>query len=66
MAQPSDDGEWMTIEEVARHLRMAPTTLSKLVAAGDFPAVRVGPRFWRIHRDTIAALKKAATEKAAS
>lgn len=55
MATPSADDEYLTTDEVARRLRVHPTTILRLLgpAAGDnpdrIPAVRIG-RVWRIPR----------------
>lgn len=55
MSTPSADDEYLTTEEVARRLRVHPTTILRRLGALDdadssrIPAVRVG-RVWRIPR----------------
>ena len=55
MAKPSAEDEYLTTEEVARRLRVHPTTILRRLGAMDdadparIPAVRVG-RVWRIPR----------------
>ena len=55
MAAPSADDEYLTTDEVARRLRVHPTTILRRLGAVDdpdptrIPAVRVG-RVWRIPR----------------
>ena len=54
MAEPTDD-EYLTTDEVAKRLRVHPTTILRRLGAMDdadptrIPAVRVG-RVWRIPR----------------
>ena len=50
-AVPSDD-EVMTIDEVARYLRVAPSTVYRQAREGRIPARRVGHR-WRFSRTAI-------------
>jgi len=55
VAAPSADDEYLTTDEVARRLRVHPTTILRRLGAVDdpdptrIPAVRVG-RVWRIPR----------------
>ena len=55
VASPSADDEYLTTDEVARRLRVHPTTILRRLGAVDdpdptrIPAVRVG-RVWRIPR----------------
>ncbi len=55
MTTPSADDEYFTTEEVARRLRVHPTTILRRLGVMDdgdatrIPAVRVG-RVWRIPR----------------
>ncbi|MGH2451922.1 MAG: helix-turn-helix domain-containing protein [Candidatus Limnocylindria bacterium] len=55
MTGPSPESEFLTTEEVARRLRVHPTTILRRLGAMDdadpsrIPAVRVG-RVWRIPR----------------
>jgi excisionase family DNA binding protein len=42
----------MTLQEVARFLRVHPMTIYRLIQRGDLPAARVG-RSWRFRKDQI-------------
>ena len=42
----------MTVEEVARYLRVHTMTIYRLIQRGDLPAMRVG-RGWRFKKDQI-------------
>jgi excisionase family DNA binding protein len=42
----------MTVEEVARYLRVHTMTVYRLIQRGELPAVRVG-RSWRFRKDQI-------------
>jgi excisionase family DNA binding protein len=42
----------MTIEEVARYLRIPKSSVYKLARAGRIPGQKVG-RHWRFHRATV-------------
>ncbi|MDR7420066.1 MAG: helix-turn-helix domain-containing protein [Armatimonadota bacterium] len=42
----------MTVEEVARYLRVHAMTVYRLIQRGELPAVRVG-RSWRFRKDQI-------------
>lgn len=52
--------EWLTTDEVAAHLRMASSTVIRLIKAGEIPAKRFG-RQWRILAKTVAAWEQAAS-----
>jgi excisionase family DNA binding protein len=59
MSDPSDPqasapmlGRFMTVAEVARHLRVSNMTVYRLVNSGQLPAVRVG-RGYRIREDDV-------------
>ena len=55
--------EIMTVEEVARYLRVVERTIYRLVKRGDIPAARVG-RQWRFERASIDEwLRQTATKK---
>jgi excisionase family DNA binding protein len=43
----------MTVQEVARYLRVHTMTVYRLIQRGDLPAVRVG-RSWRFRTDEIS------------
>ena len=38
--------EWMSIAELAKELGMSQMTLYRVIAAGEFPAVRIGRRLF--------------------
>lgn len=44
--------ELMTVEELARHLRVTNRTIYRLLKKGDIPAVKVGHK-WRFDKDAI-------------
>lgn len=44
----------MTVEEVARHFRLASSTIRSLAAAGDIPAQKIGGS-WRFDRNKVKA-----------
>lgn len=46
--------EVMTIEQLAKYLQIAKSTLYKLSQEGRIPAQKVG-KHWRFHRDAIDA-----------
>lgn len=46
------ENEIMTVQELARYLRLAEATVYKLAQAGEIPGVRVG-RTWRFKRELI-------------
>ncbi len=43
--------EWLTIDEIAKDLRVHPATVRNLIRQGDLPAILVGKRTYRIHRN---------------
>ena len=45
-----------TRREVAKILKITPQMVSVLIANGDLPAIRLGPRMTRISRADLAAL----------
>ena len=49
-SQPSDSV--MTIEELAKYLKLSKSTIYKLCAEGKIPGQKIG-RHWRFHRDVI-------------
>jgi len=49
---------WVTVEEVADHLRVKPNTVYKLIERNDLPAHRVG-KLWRFAIEEIDAWVKA-------
>ncbi len=65
MAARADEGEIMTLEEVARYLRLSNQTIYKMVQGGEIPGVKIGKE-WRFRRsvldewlDTAIALSRA-------
>jgi excisionase family DNA binding protein len=46
------DGEILTVDDVARFLRVPKSTVYKLARAGDLPASRIG-KHWRFLRHEI-------------
>ena len=49
---PSVMGRFLTVAEVARHLRVSNMTVYRLVKSGQLPAVRVG-RGYRLQEDDV-------------
>ncbi|MDR4483645.1 MAG: helix-turn-helix domain-containing protein [Nitrospirales bacterium] len=49
---------WMTIDEVAKYLKVSKETLYKMVQQNQFPASKLGNQ-WRFNRDTVDAWLKA-------
>ena len=56
----SENIELMTVREVAGALRCSPDRVRRLVRLAEMPAVRVGPRAWRIPTAHVRALLAAA------
>lgn len=48
----TDDNQVMTVQEVARYLRMKPVTMYRHAAQGKLPGFKVGAA-WRFKRKTI-------------
>ena len=46
VSKPSQRREWMSIAEAARELGLSQMTLYRVIAAGEFPAVRIGRRLF--------------------
>jgi excisionase family DNA binding protein len=44
---------YLTVQEIARHLRVSKMTVYRLIHAGDIPSVQVG-RSYRVHRNAVA------------
>lgn len=44
----------MTIDDLAKYLKLSKSTLYKLCAEGKIPGIKVG-RHWRFHHETIDA-----------
>lgn len=45
--------QWLKVSEVAELLRLPRTRAYELIQRGDLPAVRVGVRSIRVHRDEL-------------
>ena len=52
---PSWDDEYLTVNEIAQHLKLNPQTVRNWIDAGSLPAVRVGRRV-RIRRADVDRL----------
>lgn len=48
MTTTTSDNAWLTVQEIARYLRVSKMTVYRLVESGELPSVRVG-RSIRIH-----------------
>jgi excisionase family DNA binding protein len=48
----SQQPEVMTLDEVAKYLRMGQSTIYKLVNNGDLPAFKIGGS-WRVQRELL-------------
>ena len=51
MAKPTPDPV-MTIDDLAKYLKLSTSTLYKLCAEGKIPGQKVG-RHWRFHREVV-------------
>lgn len=49
-----DADMWMTTADVAKELRVHPSTVRYWIASGALSAMRVGERQWRIRRSDLA------------
>lgn len=50
------DSAWMTTPDVADHLQVTDRTVRRMIAAGELPAYRLGPRLLRVKRSDVDAL----------
>ena len=57
----SDNGEVMTIEELAGYLKISESTLYKLAREGALPGTKVG-KHWRFHREAVVEWLKSCPE----
>lgn len=55
---------FLTVDEVARYLRLSAMTVRRAILAGELPAVRAG-RQYRVHRDKLAEFIELPSEQAA-
>ncbi len=53
----SPPGAVMTIDDLAKYLKISRSTLYKLAQEGKLPAQKVG-RHWRFHREAVDAWLK--------
>jgi excisionase family DNA binding protein len=58
-----EPGAALTVAQTADLLGVAPNTLYRWIAAGHVPALRVGPRVWRIPRKWIDEQLDGTTKK---
>lgn len=56
----ANEGEYRTVAEAARQLKVSVSTIWRWINAGSLTAYRVGPRRIRIRREDLAALIKPA------
>jgi excisionase family DNA binding protein len=45
--------EWLTVPEVANHLRIPRSRAYELIQGGELPAVRIGERSIRVNRTEL-------------
>lgn len=57
-------GVFLSVDEVARQLRLEPRTVRRLIRRGEIPAVKVGKQ-WRVPADALAGLRAEARAAAA-
>jgi excisionase family DNA binding protein len=50
------DRGWLTVPEAAEELRIPRTRCYELIAQGELPAVRIGERSIRVHREELERL----------
>ena len=46
-------GRWLTVAQVAEELRIPRTRAYELIGRGELPAVRLGTRSIRVHREQL-------------
>jgi excisionase family DNA binding protein len=49
---PDGSSEFVTVAEVARHLRVSNMTVYRLINAGDLPALRIG-KSYRLREEDV-------------
>ena len=47
------DNKVLKLKEVARFLRVHPTTLYRMVRRGEIPCYKVGPASWRVNVEDL-------------
>ena len=45
--------EWMKVPEAAEHFRVPRSRMYELIQSGQLPAVRIGERSIRVHREEV-------------
>jgi excisionase family DNA binding protein len=53
------EDELLTVDEVATKLKVSPATVRRLLAKGDIPARKIGPRQWRVSSAALTAYLRA-------
>jgi len=46
------DDEFLTVEELAKKLKVNPRTIQRLIERKELPAIRIGKQ-WRFRRETV-------------
>lgn len=49
------DGTLLTVDEVAKYLRLKPETIRSMARRGDLPAIKLG-RVWRFRSSSISQI----------
>ncbi len=52
MVQSPDGSAYVTVAEVARHLRVSNMTVYRLINSGDLPALRIG-KSYRLREEDV-------------
>lgn len=52
MCPQTDPPDFLTVNEVARQLRVTPLTLRRMLTSASFPGIKVG-HVWRIRRQDL-------------
>ncbi len=48
-----ENNSWLTVKQAAQELQIPLTRCYSLIAAGDLPAVRIGEKSIRVHRQEL-------------
>lgn len=51
-------GEYLTMKDAARRLRVVPLTVRRWIRDGRLPGYRLGPRLLRVRADEVDALAR--------
>jgi excisionase family DNA binding protein len=65
-AHRQEDLDLMTVEEVARQLRVSPKTVRGWLVQGRLRGFKLTPKVWRIQREDFQAFVSAARRQAAA